>query len=63
MYAPFMETEHLIADTIWESFENALASLRQAENEGAVGNLNYVGKLDRLNRLEDLTKFFGIDFS
>ncbi|MFA5877693.1 MAG: hypothetical protein WC880_05045 [Candidatus Paceibacterota bacterium] len=58
-----METEHLIADTIWESFENALASLRQAENEGAVGNLNYVGKLDRLNRLEDLTKFFGIDFS
>jgi|GEM_PF-2603594 len=62
MYAHFMNAERLIPDTLWESFEKALASLRQAENEGVVGSLDYVSELDRLSRLGDLAKFFEIDF-
>lgn len=62
MYAHFMNTERLIPDTLWESFEKALASLRRAEKEGTAGSLSYASELDRLSRLGDLAKFFEVDF-
>ena len=62
MYAPYMNTERLIPDTLWKSFENALASLREAENQGTLGSLDYTGELERLSKLGELAKFFEVDF-